>query len=65
VFELISTYNLFDAVNDKVVLLMEFNEEEAVKLLVNNIERIPVCVRIIMSTKSGGSKQLTLFFSAR
>eukprot|EP01113_Clastostelium_recurvatum_P018176 TRINITY_DN2143_c0_g1_i1.p1 TRINITY_DN2143_c0_g1~~TRINITY_DN2143_c0_g1_i1.p1 ORF type:complete len:931 (-),score=291.81 TRINITY_DN2143_c0_g1_i1:56-2848(-) len=42
VFELIRQYQLFDAIQDKVVALMEFNEEEATKLLVSHTDRISI-----------------------
>eukprot|EP00041_Stephanoeca_diplocostata_P024167 m.605583 g.605583 ORF g.605583 m.605583 type:complete len:910 (+) comp22465_c0_seq3:156-2885(+) len=42
VFNLISTYNLFDSIQDKIVLLMEFDAEKAAELLVNTTSRIPV-----------------------
>eukprot|EP01111_Echinosteliopsis_oligospora_P016112 TRINITY_DN6578_c0_g1_i1.p1 TRINITY_DN6578_c0_g1~~TRINITY_DN6578_c0_g1_i1.p1 ORF type:complete len:893 (+),score=224.14 TRINITY_DN6578_c0_g1_i1:30-2708(+) len=43
VFELIKKHNLFDAIQDKVLLLMEFDDsEEAVRLLVDNTDKIPI-----------------------
>ena len=42
VFQLIMHYRLFDSVRDKVLALLRFNEEKAVKMLVNNTEKVPV-----------------------
>mmetsp|Transcript_26359 Transcript_26359/g.79200 ORF Transcript_26359/g.79200 Transcript_26359/m.79200 type:complete len:896 (-) Transcript_26359:107-2794(-) len=42
VFNLISKYNLFDSIQDKIVLLMEFDAEKAAELLVNNTQRVSV-----------------------
>lgn len=42
VFGLIKQHNLYDAVHDKVVLLMEFNIEKAVDMLVTNTDKIPI-----------------------
>jgi len=42
VFELIRQHSLFDAVQDKVLLLLEFDEQQAVQLLVSNTDRIPI-----------------------
>lgn len=41
-FELITKYNLFKSVENKVELLLLNNENEALKLLVNNTNQIPV-----------------------
>lgn len=46
VFNLISKYNLFDSIQDKIVLLMEFDAEKAAELLVNTTTRIPVTVQL-------------------
>lgn len=35
-------YNLFDSIQDKIVLLMEFDAEKAAELLVNNTARVSV-----------------------
>jgi hypothetical protein len=43
VFDLIKDYNLFDAVRDKVLLLMQYDKDKAVQLLVSNTDKIPVC----------------------
>ena len=42
VFPLIHKYNLFDSISDKIVMLMDFDKERAVALLLDNTERIPV-----------------------
>ncbi|KAL4222561.1 Vacuolar protein sorting-associated protein 41 [Mactra antiquata] len=42
VFALIRKHSLYEAVSDKVVKLMELDEEHAVTMLVDNIENIPV-----------------------
>lgn len=42
VFELIKQHNLYPAVDDKVVLLMEFDREKAVDMLVTNAGKIPI-----------------------
>jgi hypothetical protein len=41
-FQLIKEHNLFDSVRDKVALLMEYDKDKAVQLLVANTDRIPV-----------------------
>ncbi|KAH3717295.1 hypothetical protein DPMN_060078 [Dreissena polymorpha] len=42
VFLLINKYSLFENVSDKIVQLMEFDEENAVKMLMDNIDKIPI-----------------------
>ncbi len=42
VFDLIHRHNLFDSISDKIVLLMEFDPEAAVKMLLLNREKVPV-----------------------
>ena len=42
VFELIHRHNLFDSISDKIVLLMDFDTEAAVKMLLDNIDKCPV-----------------------
>ena len=42
VFELIRQHNLYDAIHDKVVLLMEFDRDKAVEILVSNADKIPI-----------------------
>ena len=42
VFELIRQHNLYDSIHDKVVLLMEFDREKAVDILVSNADKIPI-----------------------
>ncbi|PIK53217.1 putative vacuolar protein sorting-associated protein 41-like [Apostichopus japonicus] len=42
VFQLIHKYNLFKAVNDKIVMLMEFDNVRAVKLLIDNTDKVPI-----------------------
>lgn len=49
-FELIRDHNLFNAVRDKVKVLMQYEEEKAVQLLIDNTERIPV--RFFLSAHS-------------
>ena len=44
VFELILKHNLFAAISDKIVILMEFDMSTAVQMLLDNREKIPVCV---------------------
>jgi tetratricopeptide (TPR) repeat protein len=41
-FQLIDKHNLFHAIQDKVKLLLECNEEQAIKLLVEHVDKIPV-----------------------
>ena len=47
VFDLIHRHNLFDSISDKIVLLMEFDAEAAVKMLLDNKDKVPVriCAR--------------------
>ncbi|KAK2146463.1 hypothetical protein LSH36_606g03004 [Paralvinella palmiformis] len=42
VFDLIHRHNLFDSISDQIVLLMEFDVEAAIKMLLDNTDRIPV-----------------------
>ena len=42
VFDLIHRHNLFDSISDKIVLLMEFDAEAAVKMLLDNKDKVPV-----------------------
>lgn len=42
VFELIRDKNLFDAVGNKVLDLMNFDSRRATDLLISNVHRIPV-----------------------
>ncbi|XP_070565310.1 vacuolar protein sorting-associated protein 41 homolog [Ptychodera flava] len=42
VFQLIHKHNLFDSIQDKIVLLMEFDTEQATRMLVDNMERVPI-----------------------
>ena len=42
VFELIIRHELFGAIREKVLMLVQFDEEQAVELLINNTARIPV-----------------------
>ena len=41
VFALISNLELFSAVRDKVLALMQFDSAQAIQLLIENVERIP------------------------
>ena len=45
VFELILKHNLFAAISDKIVILMEFDMSTAVQMLLDNREKIPVSVQ--------------------
>ncbi|XP_022090770.1 vacuolar protein sorting-associated protein 41 homolog [Acanthaster planci] len=42
VFPLIHRHNLFDSIQDKIVMLMEFDKEKAVDLLMENVNKVPV-----------------------
>ncbi|ESO87990.1 hypothetical protein LOTGIDRAFT_126722, partial [Lottia gigantea] len=42
VFQLIKKHNLFDSINDKIVQLMHFDQDQAVKMLLDNMDKIPV-----------------------
>lgn len=69
-FELIQEYNMFDAVKDKAVLLMEFDQHllekegetnskptkmPAVQLLVKNTDAIPVSLFVCQEGRAGNS----------
>ena len=41
-FQLIHKHDLFHSISDKIVMLMDFDKDAAVKLLLDNIERVPV-----------------------
>ena len=42
VFGLIHKHDLFSVVENQVLPLMKFDESEAIRLLINNTDRIPV-----------------------
>lgn len=42
VFNLIHKHNLFDSIQDKIIMLMDFDKEKAVKMLIDNIDKVPV-----------------------
>ena len=46
-FDLIHRHNLFDSISDKIVLLMEFDAEAAVKMLLDNKDKVPVRIYTI------------------
>jgi len=43
VFELIHQHNLFASISDRIIMLMEFDSSAAVKMLLDNTDKIPVC----------------------
>lgn len=42
IFELIHQYNLFDTISNRLVQLMEFDQNAAVKMLLDNMDKIPM-----------------------
>ena len=46
VFSLINKHVLFDSITDRIVQLMQFDREKAVKLLLDNIDKVPVSVSL-------------------
>ena len=48
VFDLIHRHNLFDSITDKIVLLMEFDAENATKMLIDNVDKVPVSTTAIV-----------------
>eukprot|EP01135_Chromosphaera_perkinsii_P002515 Nk52_evm31s224 gene=Nk52_evmTU31s224 len=62
VFNLIKKYDLYDSIRDKVKLLLEFDVEEASKLLIENIERIPVSVVVSQLQKEHRSEKLLCYY---
>ncbi|XP_071158448.1 vacuolar protein sorting-associated protein 41 homolog [Mytilus edulis] len=42
VFQLIHKHNLFGSISDKIVQLMEFDKEQAVSMLLDNMEKVPM-----------------------
>ncbi|WAQ93716.1 VPS41-like protein [Mya arenaria] len=42
VFKLINRHSLYEAVSDRIVQLMEFDKDNAVKMLIDNIGKIPL-----------------------
>ncbi|KAJ8313760.1 hypothetical protein KUTeg_008321 [Tegillarca granosa] len=42
VFTLIHKHNLFNSISDKIVQLMEFDKEQAVSMLINNMDKISI-----------------------
>lgn len=51
VFELIRQHSLYESIQDKVVLLMEFDTAEAVKMLVSNTDKIPIAQVFLLVIK--------------
>lgn len=51
-FELIHRHNLFSSITDKIVLLMEFDADTATKLLLDNIDKIPVMLMFLYTPDS-------------
>uniref|UniRef100_A0A3P8ZP99 Vacuolar protein sorting-associated protein 41 homolog n=1 Tax=Esox lucius TaxID=8010 RepID=A0A3P8ZP99_ESOLU len=53
VYQLIHKHNLFSAIEDKIVLLMDFDKEKAVDMLLDNEDKISVCApgRLYLSGK--------------
>ena len=52
VFELIHQHDLFASVSDHIVMLMEFDNSAAVKMLLDNTEKIPVCYSNLLECTS-------------
>ena len=52
VFELIHQHDLFASVSDHIVMLMEFDNSAAVKMLLDNTEKIPVCYSKLLECTS-------------
>jgi len=48
VFELIHQHDLFASVSDRIIMLMEFDSSAAVKMLLDNTEKIPVCYQYVI-----------------
>eukprot|EP01136_Pigoraptor_vietnamica_P007289 Opistho-1_new@41342 len=65
VFNLIKAQNLFSAVQNRIVRLMEFRTPEAVALLVNNTDSIPIKQVVDQLQKHRGSSTRTLTASSR
>ncbi|KAL3832067.1 hypothetical protein ACJMK2_023745 [Sinanodonta woodiana] len=42
VFALIQKHSLYDAISDNIVELMEFDEEQAIQMLIDNVQKIPI-----------------------
>ena len=42
IFQLINRHQLFTALQDKLALLMEFDKDQAVKMFIENTDKIPV-----------------------
>jgi len=42
VFQLIRKHDLFGSISDKIVNLMEFDKDQAVNMLLDNMNKIPV-----------------------
>ena len=51
VFGLIDTHNLFHSIQDKIALLLAFDAEKAVNLLVHNVDKAPV--RVVVEQLAG------------
>ncbi|XP_020389559.1 vacuolar protein sorting-associated protein 41 homolog isoform X4 [Rhincodon typus] len=50
VFQLIHKHNLFSSIKDKIVLLMEFDKEQAVNMLLDNEDKISI-VKVVEELK--------------
>ncbi|XP_048239189.1 vacuolar protein sorting-associated protein 41 homolog [Haliotis rufescens] len=42
VFQLIHKHDLFDSISDKIVQLMQFDQDQACKMLLDNVAKVPV-----------------------
>ena len=42
IFQLIRKHDLFGSISDKIVNLMEFDKDQAVNMLLDNMNKIPV-----------------------
>lgn len=46
VFDLIHKHSLFHSISDKIEMLVDFDKDRAVRLLLENMDKVPVCLAI-------------------
>ncbi|XP_006824071.2 vacuolar protein sorting-associated protein 41 homolog [Saccoglossus kowalevskii] len=64
VFTLIHKHNLFDSIQDKIVILMEFDTEQATRMLIDNVDRVPIETVVTQLEKKPNDKLLYMYLDA-
>ncbi len=61
-FDLIHKHNLFDSITDKIVTLMDLDKDAAVKMLLDNVDKVPVSPHIKISNATSKKYKKYLSF---